>query len=224
MLEFFHILGFPVCHQFAERSFFACGIQFPVCSRCTGLLVAFAIALIFCVILFGKKKAGIQQKEVLFVLALSLLPLAFDGVTSYLHIRETTNAVRFATGFLVGFAAGLALYPVMLQLIFKDANDVPILNTARERIIAIATCILACPFMYLICVETGIFGLLISTICLLISWVSVITAFLCLIPKFQAKAKSVSDAVPFFVSGFGICIFLWGILFAFKLIIYSLIA
>lgn len=34
------------CHQMPERSFFISGYQFPVCARCTGVIISAIIATI----------------------------------------------------------------------------------------------------------------------------------------------------------------------------------
>lgn len=81
------------CHQLPERSFFVHGYQFPVCARCTGVLIAVMIV----VPLFFVYKLNI-------VYALLLSAIMFlDWLIQYLGIRPSTNLRRLVTGFLGGF-------------------------------------------------------------------------------------------------------------------------
>jgi uncharacterized membrane protein len=43
-LRLSYALGSVVCHQRPDRSFFSCGVQWPVCGRCAGLYMGFALA------------------------------------------------------------------------------------------------------------------------------------------------------------------------------------
>jgi len=89
-------LGFALfCHREPERSFRIPGYTFPLCSRCTGLAAglgsAFALALLNFQIPLS---AGF----------LLMLPMALDAGTQLLGLRESSNLLRFLTGFL--FALG----------------------------------------------------------------------------------------------------------------------
>jgi hypothetical protein len=42
-LRFTYVIGHVVCHQRPDRSFFTCGRQWPVCGRCAGLYMGFAL-------------------------------------------------------------------------------------------------------------------------------------------------------------------------------------
>jgi uncharacterized membrane protein len=85
------------CHRLPERSFFFKGKQFPLCARCTGMIVGAMVGffLVSIKVLFGQ----------LLNIAL-MVPLIIDGTTQALKIRESSNKLRFLTGMLfsVGFA------------------------------------------------------------------------------------------------------------------------
>ncbi len=88
------------CHRRPERSFFFRGRQFPVCSRCTGILVGYcSIPLFFLHIL---------KLNLLWSL-LVLLPMLLDGYTQAMGYRCSNNILRFVTGLLFGIGqVGLA--------------------------------------------------------------------------------------------------------------------
>ena len=81
------------CHQMPERSFFIKGYQFPVCARCTGVIISSVLA----VLLFFKKKLPISL-----CIALSSVMLIDWGI-QYLEIKESTNIRRLVTGLIGGF-------------------------------------------------------------------------------------------------------------------------
>lgn len=91
LMEIGKILG---CHQMPKRSFFIKGYQFPVCARCTGVIISAIIA----TIIFIKKKLPIGL-----CIALSSVML-IDWSIQYLNIKESTNTRRFITGLIGGFA------------------------------------------------------------------------------------------------------------------------
>lgn len=81
------------CHQLPERSFFFRGYQFPVCARCTGLILGYMIGLL----LFPWFNIPIHRVWVVCV------PLILDGVTQYIKWRKSNQFLRLVTGILCGF-------------------------------------------------------------------------------------------------------------------------
>lgn len=99
-----HLLG---CHQRPDRSFFFRGHQFPLCARCTGLLIGyFAFFLLFHVI-----RPSIEVS----ILLLSIM-LA-DWMIQQTGLKESTNKRRLLTGILCGY--GLANLYVQIFFILK---------------------------------------------------------------------------------------------------------
>lgn len=86
-----------LCHRKPERSFFYKNHQFPVCSRCTGLIIG---AVLFA---FYSFFVPLYYDWNLFYLSILLqLPYIIDGFTQYLGWRESNNTLRFVTGFMGG--------------------------------------------------------------------------------------------------------------------------
>lgn len=92
------------CHQREDRSFFIGKWQFPVCSRCTGILTGQVIGIILYVL----------GARIPFYLDLSFLTIMFlDWFIQYKKIKESTNIRRFITGNL----AGIAQISIIIKLI-----------------------------------------------------------------------------------------------------------
>lgn len=82
-----------MCHQRPDRSFFIRGKQFPLCARCTGILIGYFLG-IFTAICTG-------CSNYCFYLIL-LLPMVIDGVLQLKFKKESNNIRRVITGILGG--------------------------------------------------------------------------------------------------------------------------
>ena len=80
------------CHQMPERSFFYKGYQFPVCARCTGVLLSsMAACVLFC----------FYQIPPALCIVLCMVMFT-DWMIQKMGIKESTNFRRFVTGLLGG--------------------------------------------------------------------------------------------------------------------------
>ncbi len=96
------------CHQMPERSFFMWGYQFPLCARCTGLMLGYIIAIVTWHFI-----------DVLPVCSvLMCFPLILDGTTQYVHLRESNQILRFATGVLCGIGC-MRLEIILIIMIIR---------------------------------------------------------------------------------------------------------
>lgn len=81
------------CHQLPERSFFYHGYQFPVCARCTGIVIGYLIALLQ---LIFKISIPIQ------VCIIMVIPMAIDGMLQLFTSYTSNNLKRLFTGIFSG--------------------------------------------------------------------------------------------------------------------------
>jgi uncharacterized membrane protein len=81
------------CHQLPSRSFFWRSYQFPLCARCTGVLLG---SLLGIPLLFFIRPSW----SFLFL----FLPLILDGGSQLLGWRSSNNFLRLITGMLSGIA------------------------------------------------------------------------------------------------------------------------
>lgn len=88
-------IEFVLCHHDPDRSFHLLGRQFPLCARCTGILVGYLTFPIF--------HFNIIHPSLLLIILL-MIPLIIDSSTQTMGYRESNNMLRFFTGFLAGSA------------------------------------------------------------------------------------------------------------------------
>ncbi|RZB29481.1 MAG: hypothetical protein AEth_01116 [Candidatus Argoarchaeum ethanivorans] len=94
----------PFCHRYPERTLKISGHYFPVCSRCTGIYLGMFI--FFLLQFFIEFNYGL---DIFVVSMLLMLPTALDGTTQLLKLRESTNLIRFSTGFIFGIGCFILL-------------------------------------------------------------------------------------------------------------------
>ena len=83
------------CHQRADRSLFFRGVQFPICARCTGLIVGQTLGIIAFAL-------GLRTPWPLDIALIALM--AADALAQQFLARESTNPRRVVTGLLAGTA------------------------------------------------------------------------------------------------------------------------
>lgn len=107
---------FARCHQMPERSFFLRSYQFPLCARCTGIMIGRIVAiLLFPFVLLPIKTS-------LIVFPLLMLPLAVDGVVQRFSSYTSNNFKRVATGIMWGFASISLILRGILFVVSKIAG------------------------------------------------------------------------------------------------------
>ena len=105
LMDFGKRLG---CHQMDSRSFCFKGYQFPVCARCTGVLIGEVITILLLLLNF---KISIVY---------SLLLLAIMGVDwfiQYINILESNNIRRLITGICGGIGLTFIYYYIFIYTI-----------------------------------------------------------------------------------------------------------
>ena len=91
----------PFCHQKKDRSFTIFGFQFPLCARCSGVLIGYIIAQIY--LLY-------YSYFPILIAGLLMLLMFIDWFVQYIKLKESTNRRRFITGILGGFGFSVFAY------------------------------------------------------------------------------------------------------------------
>ena len=94
------------CHQMEERSFKIKGYQFPVCSRCTGILTGQIIGIIIYLLKF---------RVPLYISIIFLLIMFIDWYIQYKKIKQIAKAKY-------GNLAGIAQTSILIELIIFICN------------------------------------------------------------------------------------------------------
>jgi uncharacterized membrane protein len=135
MQDFLDFLGAGFCHQIRERTLEAGGLYFPVCARDTGIYLGlFFTVLIICLYYWRRGTAipsGMPPFWALLVAVALILPMAFDGLTSYLHMRQTSNLLRFITGYATGAGVGLVASCAITGMLKNSTDDLRVLANWR---------------------------------------------------------------------------------------------
>jgi len=91
------------CHQMAERSLFINNYQFPVCARCTGVLIGYIFAPLLLIISNYRIYISIALCFIMFI----------DWYIQYLKIKKSNNIRRLLTG----IAGGMGIMNIFIYVI-----------------------------------------------------------------------------------------------------------
>ena len=100
----FFMYGF-VCHQRPERSFHLLGEQMAFCARDFAIALTVLVALVFIALV---PRVSIIRPASLSAAVIASIPMAVDGSTQLVGLRESTAELRLVTGVL--FAIGWAWF------------------------------------------------------------------------------------------------------------------
>jgi uncharacterized membrane protein len=89
------------CHGIPSRCLMMWNVPMPICARCFAIYVGMFAGLFSFFVL-----PWIQERVMRVVLYVAVTPLAIDGITQALRLRESTNGLRMATGIAAGLAFG----------------------------------------------------------------------------------------------------------------------
>lgn len=192
---FMHWLGFGLCHQLPERSFFGGGVQLPVCARDTGIYFGFVISMLVIAALDrGRRRSGMTSWWVLALGGVFVAVMAWDGVTSYAGLRATTNEIRLVTGLLAGFALPLVVVPLINSQMWRHFT----LERVLERTWEVAVWAAAVPVSFaLLWWGAPLLGIgypLATAACILATFTAVNLVMVLLAPRFEQKAERLRDA------------------------------
>lgn len=110
LMEYGHRIG---CHQMPERSFFYKGYQFPVCARCTGVILGEIITIILLIL-------NVRLKIVTAVILLSIM--GFDWFIQFINLLQSNNIRRLITGVCGGIGLTYIYYYLIMYLINLICN------------------------------------------------------------------------------------------------------
>ncbi len=104
-----------VCHQLPERTISINSCYFPVCARCLGIYLGFAITLLYGIL----KRFQMLSIFVIFALC---IPMFIDIGRLILNISQYNKAIASITGGLFGIASG-NLYLEFYYTQYTERNE-----------------------------------------------------------------------------------------------------
>lgn len=133
------VVGYAICHQIPERSFFIAGRQLPLCARCTGTFLG-AILGLGAMLLYGRRRAaGLPPVPVLGILVVFVGFWGLDGLNSYLtffpgapHLYEPQNWLRLTTGMLNGIVLGSVVFSIFNFSVWRAPRSEPVIRGLSE--------------------------------------------------------------------------------------------
>jgi uncharacterized membrane protein len=190
-------LGFGLCHQLPERSFFGGGVQVPVCARDTGIYLGILISLALISVLHrGSRPRRMPTLVGWIAIGLMIGAMGLDGVTEYGGLRPTTNELRLITGLLAGFAIGAVVAPMINEEIWRTSSNERVLDTPRRLALWLAAVPVSYVVVYWVLPRLGILYPVLVAGGILATLVAVNLVLVGVLPPFERRADSLLQAWP----------------------------
>lgn len=200
------LLGYGLCHQLPERSFFGGGLQAPVCARDTGIYLGFVISLALLIALHkGTRPREFPPLPVWVLLAVLVGFMGWDGVTSYAGLRESNNLLRLITGMSTGFAVAVIVLPLLNDTLWARADNARVLSTLRQILAWLAGLPVGVGLVWVAPALGPVYPVLIA-VSILVTLTAVNMVLVGTLPWYDRRAAAWSDLVA---------PALWGLLLAF---------
>ncbi|MBN2248390.1 MAG: DUF2085 domain-containing protein [Coriobacteriia bacterium] len=198
MLEsFFTLIGYGLCHQLPERSFFAGGYQLPVCARDTGIYLGFVAGLVVLRLLHRQERPSQPPRwPILILLGAFIASMAIDGLTSYSGLRETTNTIRLVTGLLTGWSLAAITVPMLNAQLWVHPGAGRVLDNWKRAIAWLVALVGAYLLTAYVLPYLGLLYPLLVAIAIIVTFVSVNLVLVCLVDRFEGRASRLVDAWP----------------------------
>jgi len=129
VLDKAHLVGYGICHQIPERTFFFNNQPLPLCARCSGTYVGAILGFVGLQIMGRRRVGELPANWTLLVLASFIVLMGSDVLNSYVsffasapQLYEPRNVLRFTTGLLNGLALSLIVYPVFNFTLWRQTE------------------------------------------------------------------------------------------------------
>ena len=133
------LIGYALCHQMPERSFFFHEHQAPLCARCTGMYLGLLLGVAFLIVRRRTHAARLPSAAIVAVLIGFIIIMGIDGVNSTISIipgapqlYHTTNIHRLVTGSLFGLTMALLFLPMLNTAVWRLPSGDPSVKNWRE--------------------------------------------------------------------------------------------
>src|SRR5258707_110099 len=91
-----------ICHGMPSRCLLLFGVPMPICARCTAIYGGLIAGTLLVALLPAMRELPVRIAAVT-----ACLPMAIDGGTQLIRLRESTNVLRVETGLVAGIAIAM---------------------------------------------------------------------------------------------------------------------
>ncbi len=130
-----NLIGYGICSQDPNHSFFVGGTQLPLCARCTGTYLGGLTSLLFLLARRQRRNSGMPTPVALSVFVFGFVFFAVDGINSYAGLiawlprfYTPDNRLRLISGLLCGAAMMGVLVPLFNYTVWRTASSAAILD------------------------------------------------------------------------------------------------
>jgi len=188
-------MGYGLCHQLPERSFFGGGVQVPVCARDTGIYFGMLASLAIIAVLHkGSRPRGLPTRSGWIAIGLMIGAMALDGATEYAGLRGTTNELRLSTGLLAGFAVGAIVAPMINDELWRASSSEHVLNTRRRLALWLSAVPVAYAVVYWGLPFFGVGYPILVAVAIVACLTAINLIMVGMLPMFERRAEHLSDA------------------------------
>lgn len=190
-----HWLGYGLCHQLPERSFFGGGTQVPVCARDTGIYIGFVVSLVLISVLHRPNRPReFPGVAAMTAMILMITAMGIDGVSSYGGFRTTTNDLRLITGTLAGFAMAAIVVPMLNDVLWRRASQERVLSPTWRLVTWLAGVPVVFAAVKWLAPLLGVLYPVIVALAIVITLCAVNLVIVGLFPLFERRADRLTDA------------------------------
>jgi len=166
------------------------------------MYLAICVTLLILACLYRKKATyRFPPAPVVIVMVLLFLPFPIDGITSYMGFRETTNLIRYVTGYGCGTTLGILLFWALHASFFAAHEETRLSGDVRSCLkwLLIAAAVgaglyLAYPFL-------GLVGALLCVVAILSTFTVVVCLILACVGPLMARIPEGRRLAPFMAMG-----------------------
>lgn len=182
-------IGFAVCHQMPSRTIVMGGIYLPLAGRTSGIYIGFLISAIIMFTLFRRGENGLAPLYIIIIFYLFIFSTMFDWAASHLGLYESSNNIRFITGFLAGSSVMAIIFPVFNFQYYKQSSNDRIFKNPVKFIIYFLIIVLFITTTLLRFSFLSVFYYYLSAFSVFFTFFFVNLLMLLLIPVFANKAQ-----------------------------------
>ncbi len=197
-------LGYGLCHQLPQRSFFGGAYQVPVCARDTGIYLGFVVSFLIVVAFARGGRPAMAPARWLIVVGVVLIAaMGVDGLTSYAGWRPTSNEIRLATGIGAGYAVALFMAPMLNSELWRFSGG---RSRPLEGPWASAVWLVSMPVLYAVTLWLlpflGLGYPLIVSLAILVTFTVVNLVLVALVWPQERRPEKASQTVPMVAAAF----------------------